>query len=126
MNGGNWIPPKVQKIRKLPFLPNEAELDQLIGGAFKKLAVFLQLLKETGLRSGEAWRLKWIDINSETGILTLNDPEKHGNPRMLKLNPNLISMLNKLPKNNERIFNGDLTIFRRTFRRYKKRMAQKL
>jgi integrase len=31
--------------------------------------VFLQLLKKTGVDSGEAWKLRWIDINAEKGQL---------------------------------------------------------
>ena len=35
-------------------------------------------------------------------------------------------MLNSLPREADRIFSGDLNVFRRTFRRYKRRMALKL
>jgi len=57
IQGGEWIQPKVRYERKLPFIPQERELDQLIGGAYRLLTTFLQLLKETGVRSGEAWHL---------------------------------------------------------------------
>jgi integrase len=54
--------PKTNFSRKLPFIPKEEEeLDSLIAGSQKKLSTFLQLLKETGMRSGEATRLKWTD-----------------------------------------------------------------
>jgi P4 family phage/plasmid primase-like protien len=124
--GGKWIQPKIRPTRKLPFIPQERELDQLIGGAFKKLSLFLQLLKDTGLRSGEVWQLKWTDLNLEAGTIILNNPEKNGEPRILKISPSSMAMLNNLPKEGERIFNGNLYIFRRTFRKYRKRMAQKL
>ena len=126
INGGEWTPPKLEKTRPLPFIPQERELDHLIGGAFKKLAAFLQLLKETGMRSGEAWRLKWIDVDFEAVAITLNNPEKHGTPRMFKASSTLMSMLNALPKTEEQLFTGDLLAFRRTYRRYRKRIAQKL
>jgi len=29
------------------------------------LSVFLQLFKEIGVDSGEEWKLRWIDFNSE-------------------------------------------------------------
>jgi len=90
------------------------------------LTAFLQLLKETGLRSGEAWNLKWTDIDFEAGAIRVNNPEKYGKPRMLKISSRLIAMLNQLPRENERIFNGSLSIFRRTFRKHRKRMALKL
>ena len=124
--GGEWTPPKVKQTRKLPFIPLERELDQLIGGAYRKLAAFLQLLKETGLRSGEAWRLEWIHIDFEAGAVILNRPEKYGKPRALKVSSTLIAMLNSLPRREDHIFPGNLFVFRRTFRRYRKRMAQKL
>jgi len=126
INGGTWTRPKVKQTRKLPFIPLERELDQLIGGAYRKLAAFLQLIKETGLRSGEAWRLEWTDIDFEARAIILNRPEKYGKPRLLKISSPLISMLNSLPRQADRIFPGDLNVFRRTFRRYKRRMGLKL
>ncbi len=39
---------------KLPYIPTEKELDQLIAGFGPKYSAFLQLLKETGFRSIEA------------------------------------------------------------------------
>jgi len=47
----------------------ESEVDQLISGVGKKTAVYLQLLKETGARAGEAWNLRWVDINSQQGTV---------------------------------------------------------
>ncbi|MFC1487495.1 hypothetical protein ACFLRN_07415 [Thermoproteota archaeon] len=44
----------------------------------KKTSTFLQLLKETGMRCGEANRLLWTDLDPEKRILILNDPEKNG------------------------------------------------
>lgn len=124
--GGTWKPPKHRKVRKLPFIPLESELDQLISGAYKKLATFLQLLKETAIRSGEAWRLKWTDIDLKRGTITLNEPEKSGNPRMFKISSTLIAMLNLMPKKNEHIFEGNRKSFGRIFRKYRSRMAYKL
>jgi len=126
IHGGKWTPPRVRQTRKIPFIPLERELDQLIGGAYRKMAAFLQLLKETGLRSGEVWDLEWTDIDFEARAVMLNRPEKYGKPRTLEMSSTLISMLNSLPKEGDRIFPGDLHVFRRTFRRYRKRMAQKL
>jgi integrase/recombinase XerD len=126
INGGTWKPPKHRKVRTLPFIPLESELDQLISGANKKTATFLQLLKETAMRSGEAWRLKWTDVNLKNGTITLNKPEKYGKPRMFKVSSTLLAMLQALPKNSDFIFYGDLTVFRKTFRKYRLRMATKL
>lgn len=51
-------PPKTRVERKLPFIPTEAEIDQLIAGMGKKTATFLQVLKDTGARSAEARKLQ--------------------------------------------------------------------
>jgi len=53
--------PIYRKILHVPFIPLEKEIDDLISGTSKKVSVFLLLLKETGLRCGEAWSLKWTE-----------------------------------------------------------------
>ena len=58
--------------------------------------------------------------------LTLNKPEKYGNPRMFKISSTLLAMLQSLPKNCDTIFEGNPAIFRRTFTRYRARIATKL
>jgi integrase len=113
-------------VRTLPFIPLESELDQLISGANRKTATFLQLLKETAMRSGEAWRLRWTDVNLKNGTVTLNEPEKYGKPRMFKVSSTLLAMLQALPKNSDFIFEGSLPVFRKTFRKYRARMTVKL
>ena len=124
--GGTWKPPKHRHVRTLPFIPLESEIDQLISGANKKTATFLQLLKETAMRSGEAWRLKWTDIDIKNGTITLNEPEKYGKPRMFKISSTLLAMLQSLSKNSDFIFEGKLSVFRKTFRKYRSRMTAKL
>src|SRR3989304_8510872 len=56
VNGMQWEKPKCPVTRKIPFIPTEQEIDALIAGCNKKLATFLQLLKETAMRCGEAKR----------------------------------------------------------------------
>jgi integrase len=60
--GINWKASKYKFERKIPWLPTETQLDQLIAGCKPRLAAFLQILKETMARAGEAWALKWTDI----------------------------------------------------------------
>jgi len=124
--GGTWKPPKYKPIRKLPFIPTEQELNQLIAGCNKKTATFLQLLKETGARCGEAWQLNWIDLDFENKTVNIT-PEKGSEPRQLKLSDKLIAMLNSLPRENAEVFKkGQSRIFHRTFRQQRKRIAVKL
>jgi len=78
--------PNYRRIEKLPFIPLESEVDQLIAGVGKKAATFLQLIKETGIRPGEAWNLKWTDIDTTRCTVTIT-PEKNSNPRQLSPGP---------------------------------------
>jgi integrase len=99
--GMSWNKPKCPVTKKFPFIPSEQEIDALIAGSNKKLAAYQQLLKETGIRSGEAKRLEWTDIDKEKRIITLNAPEKGSNPRMWRVTETLIEMCSKLsPKKN--------------------------
>jgi integrase len=126
MHGLSWTKPIYKRQRKIPFIPLERELNDLIAGSGKKLAAFLQLLKETGMRAGEALRLKWTDIDFERQVIILNEPEKGGNPRIFKATSKLIGMLNALPKKNERIFPGSYNAMKHSFRLKRKRLARKL
>ena len=104
MVGGKWEAPLYKTIRKLPFIPKETEIDQLIAGCSKRMATFLQMLKETGARCGEIWRLKWDDIDFESKVVNIT-PEKNSNPRVTHLSNKLLEMLKQLPKNyGERVF----------------------
>jgi integrase len=49
------------------------EIDDLLTGCGKKIATFLQLLKKTGVRAGEALRLKWIDLDFQREDVVLNE-----------------------------------------------------
>jgi integrase len=124
--GGHWNPPRYRAERKLPYIPSEKELDSLISAGNKKMSAFLQLLKETGMRAGEAWSLRWIDIDLERNLITLNKPEKGGRSRMFKISPALTAMLNNLPKKAETVFTGTLIGMGKTYRRFRKRVAHKL
>lgn len=114
-----------QDTNHLPFIPSERKINQLIAGCNRKTATFLQLLKETGMRSGEAWLLKWTDLNFENKSVTIT-PEKGGEPRLLKMSSRLIAMLNSLPKGQPQVFQGSLIHFARSYRRQRKRIANKL
>jgi integrase len=100
MLGGAWNPPRYKRIPKLPFIPLESEIDQLIACFGSKMAALLQLLKETGIRLGEAVRIKWQDIDFQSGVIRIT-PEKGSNPRVLKLSGKLLQMLNNIRRNAE-------------------------
>ena len=103
MQGLKWDPPIFNRIRKLPFIPTENEIDQLIGGCNRRMATFLQLLKETGVRCGEATQLLWTDLDTvECSIIVT--PEKGSNTRKLKISNKLAAMLNELTKRMQNSF----------------------
>jgi len=89
--------PHYRRIEVMPLLPLEVEIDQLVSGLGKKSATFILLLKETGMRLGECWNLKWIDLDTETCTIRVT-PEKGSNPRTLKISAKLVWMINALPK----------------------------
>ena len=127
--GGKWEPPRYQGIRKIPFIPTETEIDQLISACSKRMSTFLQLLKETGMRCGEAWRIEWNDIDNETKTVRIA-PEKHSNPRIIHISPKLAAMLEALPKTyGTRVFShpqSRLDQHRNVFIQQRKRIANKL
>ncbi len=93
MVGGHWEKPRCEVERKIPFIPAEEEIDALIAGSNRRLSVFLQLLKETAMRAGEAVRLEWADIDFDRHLITLNRPEKRSSPRVWRVSDRLLMML---------------------------------
>lgn len=119
-------PPKYRQEEKIPFIPTEKELDALIAGSGKKTSSLLQLLKETGMRIGEAKNLTWTEIDLENLQITLNHPEKNGKPRVFKISPKLSAMLNALSKDKEGPFRSCQTNLYRNFESQRKQLANKL
>ena len=124
--GFNWDKPFFTREDKPFFLPTETEINQLISSSRLKMSVFLQLLKETGVDSGEAWKLRWIDINREKQTVSITLTKNH-NTRTLQISNHLISRLNQLPHRNGRVFYSEnLEDFRRGYCAMKKKLAVKL
>jgi len=126
MHGITWKPPKYRKSEKLPWIPMEKELDQLIMATGKRMSIFLQILKETGADPGEANAIEWIDIYTEAQTIAVNHPVKGHKPRILDVSRNLIDRLNTLPKTSERVFQGIPRSYRKNFSTQRKRIAIKL
>jgi integrase len=100
-----WTRPNYKQNSPVPFVPHETEIDALISGSGKKMAVLLLTLKETAMRLGEAWQLEWKDLDIENRTLTCNHPEKHSKARIFKISGQLANMLENLPKINQYVFN---------------------
>jgi len=79
------------------------------------------------MRAGEAKRLEWTDIDSARRLITLNYPEKGGNPRIWNVSAKLIGMLNKMPRSSIKVFGeGSVSTLRTTFGKARRRLACKL
>jgi integrase len=118
-----WELPKYTQEEILPFVPDEKELDQLIASCrSKRMATYLQCLKETYADPGEALRLRWIDVTGN--IVTINRPVKGHLPRQLEVSNKLIAMLNSLPKTSERIFPTSYGVMENCYVRLRKRVAE--
>ncbi len=127
MRGKTWQPPKYKRIRKLPFIPTENEIDQLIAGCGSRTATLLQLLKETGIRIGEAWHLQWTEIDFINNTVRIT-PEKGSNARIFKLSGRLMAMLTARQQRTKRkrVFGECMKGQRRTFERQRQRISKKL
>jgi integrase len=126
MTEGTWNPPIYCRIRKLPFIPTEQEIDALISSCTSKAATLLQTLKETGARVGEAWNLKWTDLGMERRTIRIT-PEKGSEPRIFRVTPKLMTMLQTMPKNSDFIFGSyPLNGYRTCFTRQRRKAATKL
>jgi integrase len=92
------------------------------------MAALLQTLKETGIRIGEAYQLKWQDIDLEHNTVSINHPEKGSLPRILKISDKLKGMINNLYKDTEAPFSRNVTKhgLRVTFDQMRNRTATRL
>ena len=118
--------PKYKRTRKLPFIPAEEELDQFIAGCGQQMATFLEVLKETAARCGEAIQLKWTDLDPTAGIISIT-PEKGSDPRVFKTSGKLMTMLLSRQRTQETIFTYKNKYYlAKTFRKMRQRTAHKL
>jgi integrase len=123
-----WDPPSYYPLEEsLPWIPEEIELDQLIASCrSRRMAAFLQTLKETFADPSEALRLRWKDVDFTNNIITINIPVKGHRPRQLKVSSKLLAMLNALPKTSERIFHTTYDTMVAVFNQVRKRAARNL
>jgi type 1 fimbriae regulatory protein FimB/type 1 fimbriae regulatory protein FimE len=120
-----WTPPHILKEERLPFIPTEKEIDQLIASCGKRIATLLQTLKESAMRISEAVKLKWIDLSTEQKTLNIT-PAKGSSPRIVRISNELITMLSQLPHTRETIFSPNKSMLRTSFTRQRRRAATKL
>ena len=108
-NGFEYTPVKFKRENKLPYIPSEVDLDQLIAGNGNKIGCFLQFLKESACRPIEAWRLTPEDFDLNQQVCYINKPAKGSNPRVFKMSDKLTAMVTRFIRNStrgERIWRG--------------------
>jgi len=120
-----WEPPKYKHVGKLPFIPTEEEIDLLISAVGTRTATLLQLLKETGMRIGEALKISWIDVDVQRKVVTIT-PEKGSQPRILAMSDKLIGMLQRLRKKSELVFPARRKEIAINFYRQRRNVSEKL
>jgi len=130
MVGGTWNPPYYHEVEKPIFIPKESEINSLINGTGLKTSVFLQILKETAARPGEAQDLKWNDIDFEENIIRIT-PEKRSKPRVIRVSSSLINRLGYVKKVNnvedsKRVFGVRYKTILRVYTKQRKNLARKL
>jgi integrase len=114
--------------QKLPFIPTEREIDDLIAASSKYIGAFLQLCKETGATSGEVARIKWTDIDFEHKTARVT-PEKRSNPRICRLSDKAVQMINQIPRRHPMLLLGhykNMNTLRRSFQKQRKEIAAKM
>jgi len=123
--GKTWTRPKYKRESKIPYIPTEKEIDSIIQSGSPKTATFLQFLKETGARMGEAMLLKWTDINQEKRTVYIH-AEKGSNDRILPISEQLLAMLYNMKRLNDKVFQPTKHGLRNTFTTLRNRTAIKL
>jgi integrase len=129
-NEFKYKPRKYPRETSIPHVPLEKNIDQLIAGfRNSKYAPLLQLLKESGFRPIEAFRLTPSDFDLEQQILTLNKPAKNSLPRQLKMSDKLTAMITPLIRKTsetQRIWSAKPRHIKRTYQLTRDRIAKKL
>jgi integrase len=126
--------PHIRREETLPFVPLEEEIDALISAISFRVGAFLRLLKDTGVRPIEAWRLTWLDVDVANKCVTIT-PAKYSRPRKLKITEPTLNLIASLPRRNQHVWSPsglkdryceELSHFTRNYSKQRKRIALKL
>lgn len=98
------VRPKYRRVEKLPHVPAEKDIEQLIGGLSRRLGTIVLFIKETGARKGEMWGVRWSDIDSEKCRVLITCPEKNSRPRAVRVSQRLMGLMCKLPRTSDYVF----------------------
>lgn len=122
-----WNPPRYKQEEIIPWSPEETELDQLIAACeSKRMAAFLECLKETYTDPSEALRIQWQDVDFEHKVITINHPCKGHLPGKMPVKTKLLAMLDMLPRKNEYVFAATYQQMAVVFWQARRRIAHRL
>ena len=83
------------------------------------IASVIEFVIETGMRRSEILKLRWCDVDLETGFASLYDT-KNGEDRRVPLTRRCIEVLQTLPQTDERVFPISATCLRLAWNRARK------
>jgi len=92
VNGLNWSLPHFRVEDKLPKIPTEEKINQIIVRARGKYVLVFSILRDTGMRPIELERTRVRDIDLDTGVITVRTA-KGGLGRSLKVKAQTLAML---------------------------------
>ena len=125
MEGIEWIKPTKYKAEEtILIVADEKDLDCLISSSqSKRMTAYLQCLKETYCDPGEILALEWKEIKGN--IITIAHPCKGHYAGQYEVSNRLISMLNRLPKKDKRVFPTTYQVMLMCLNALKKKTARK-
>jgi integrase len=94
VNGLSWNPPCYRRVRGLPYIASPEQINKIISRASRKYAVVFSVLRDTGLRPVELYSLTLRCVDLEKGTVNVKSA-KRGLPRILKMKPSTVAMLNE-------------------------------
>jgi integrase len=125
MQGKKWDAPKYKPADRLPFIPLESEIDQLVNAVGRRLSIYLHVLKETGADPGEALAIEWIDVDRSNKTITINHPVKGHKARITNISKELLNRLDTLPKTTDKVFNIKMRTLQKNYHMQRKTAARK-
>ena len=125
MQGITWKRPTYIQDEADIYLATREELDLLInaGVARRKMSTFLKTLDETLADPEEAIRCEWPDLHGN--ILSIRHPVKGHLTGKYELTPQLVQMINALPRKKERIFASSYNVLYESFHNLRAVCAEK-
>jgi integrase len=130
MYGLTWTKPKYHENAKMPKIPQEMKIENIMANSPLKLRTAIAMSTDTGLRPVELTRLTLRDVDLQNGRV-YPETAKHGSPRVLNLKNRTLNLLNKYIAEYKsisyRIFgtwNSDT--YGKWFRHYRNKTAEKL